>query len=82
MVLMQNEWTREIERLTDLLKKSEEEMLFWRHDSRRLNKENAALKAEVERLKKPKGFHDVSDLYEEAENGRTNLTAGEFNMGE
>ena len=63
---MDNDWTREFERLTDLLKKSEEEMLFWRHDSRRLNKENTALKAEVERLKKPKGFHDVSDLYEEA----------------
>lgn len=48
---MQNEWTREIERLTDLLKQSEEEMLFWRRDSRRLNKEIAALKAELTKLK-------------------------------
>jgi len=48
---MQNEWTREIERLTDLLEKSEEEMLFWRHNSRRLNKENAALKAELAELR-------------------------------
>lgn len=55
---MHNDWTKtiaekdaEIERLTDLLKKSEEEMLFWRHDSRRLNKEIAELKAEVEKLR-------------------------------
>jgi DNA-binding helix-hairpin-helix protein with protein kinase domain len=43
---MENDWTREIERLTDLLKKSEEEMLFWRRAHRDAEKENAALKAE------------------------------------
>ena len=43
---MENDWTREIERLTDLLKKSEEEMLFWRRAHRDAEEENAALKAE------------------------------------
>jgi hypothetical protein len=31
----------------------------------RLKDENAELKAEIDRLKRPKGFHDVSDLYRE-----------------
>ena len=48
---MENDWTREIERLTDLLKKSEEEMLFWRRAHRDAEKENAALKAELAELR-------------------------------
>ncbi|HOD97836.1 MAG TPA: hypothetical protein PLT63_03580 [Syntrophales bacterium] len=35
-----------------------------------LQKELAELKAEIERLKKPKGFHDVSDLYDDGITGR------------
>ena len=44
---MDNDWTREIERLTDLLKKSEEEMLLWRREHRDAQKEIARLKKEL-----------------------------------
>jgi len=71
---MENEWTREIERL-----RAENAALTaeYRREYCKLARalgtkaaENAELTAEIERLKKPKGFHDVSDLYDDGITGR------------